>query len=134
MSDSKLITNTIFAYIYHQKCNLSPEHKRALAILINCDYKGCCGCKSPGNINYLLIEELMEIVNAKDCFEFANCGNRYCIHIINRFKIIDKLLPYYQFDEESLNGDNYFMFRYANSVPKEELNKIREDIMKELEG
>ena len=73
-SNTKLITNTIISCIYKHDYKLTSSQKRALAILINCKYIGCCSSKHKDNVDYLLISELMDIVKCDKCFELGNCG------------------------------------------------------------
>lgn len=131
ITNTKLITDTIISHIYHQDLTLTSTQKRALAILINCGYKGCCGSKHETNIDYLLISELMDLIKCDEYFEYANCDNKYCIHIINVFGIITKILPYYPYDESDFNDDYTFIniLRYANSTPKYIYEEIMNDIM-----
>lgn len=128
--NSKLITSTIISHIYKQHINLSSTQKRALSILINTNYEGCCSCNHESDVDYCLMLELTDIINDDSCFEFTHCNNKFCIHIVDRFKIINYILPTYPFDESTLTTDDFlFMIRYGNLAPKEDFDYIYYDIV-----
>lgn len=132
--NSKLITSTIISHIYKQNINLPATQKHALSILINTNYEGCCSCNHESDVDYCLMLELTDIINDDSCFEFTHCNNKFCIHIINVFKIINYILPTYPFDESTLVDDDKFllMLRCGNSISKYDFDDIYDDIMSYL--
>lgn len=103
MDITEIINSSIIPYV----CNtpLTQNQKIALAILIHSKYEGCCGCDGC-DLDYMRMENLVDIIDDEICFNYGNCYNGFCIHIRKISSVIKHILPSYPFEFDIKNDIN----------------------------
>lgn len=102
--------------------NLQKIDSYALGLIIGSRYVGVCGC-SEDNKRYKQFESY--IGSEYDGLEFANCGNGFCIHIINVVPILKELITfdynfkygyYYNCDEKNIKLSDFKQDDFKNML------------------
>lgn len=127
-----LLTESILVCIIKNNITLSDNDKRALSIIINSNYSGCCGCEIYDE-EYYQMKELTRIIESEKYYGYSNCGNGNCIHIRNLSDLIKEIIPQYPFDFFDMDDVNSKrdsndslitqMYEYSHSIDEELMRK-----------